>query len=192
MPKTTRKRRTAHDLVAYNEKRDFQRTREPRGRPRAVAAMRFVVHEHWASHHHFDFRLEMGRVLVSWAVPKGPSMDPTVRRLAVQVEDHPVDYIDFAGRIPEGSYGAGKVEIWDHGSYALLDGGDPVAAHASGHLSFVLSGRRLRGGFSLVRMESGRTSGKEWLLIKARDSFARTEKTADRGHPLHPARTRAR
>ncbi|HUJ79630.1 MAG TPA: DNA polymerase ligase N-terminal domain-containing protein [Nitrospiria bacterium] len=130
---------------------------------------RFVVHEHEASHLHHDVRLEIGGALKSWAVPKGPSMNPADKRLAVRVDDHPLDYGGFEGIIPEGHYGAGAVVIWDEGTFTPLD--DPEAGLARGRLAFRLSGRRLKGEFALVRMRRGGT-GKEWLLIKKDDPFA--------------------
>jgi bifunctional non-homologous end joining protein LigD len=133
---------------------------------------RFVVHEHYASRLHFDFRLELGGVLKSWAVPKGPSMNPAEKRLAVMVDDHPLDYGAFEGIIPEGHYGAGPVVIWDAGSYELLEGDAAGSALGRGSLKFTLKGRRLRGGFTLVKLKGPRATGKEWLLIKKADAFA--------------------
>ena len=141
-------------LERYQQKRDFDKTPEPAGEPEGVGENRFVVQKHQATHLHYDFRLEMEGVLKSWAVPKGVPVEPGVRRLAVQVEDHPVGYIDFAGRIPEGEYGAGTVEIWDRGNYEL-DGKQPAM------LEFTLRGEKLSGGYVLIH-----TDGKNWLLIK--------------------------
>lgn len=163
-----------HDpLASYRAKRDFDLTSEPRGAARKSSAGRFVVQEHHASHLHWDFRLEMGGVLASWAVPKGPSLDSAIKRLAVEVEDHPVDYIGFSGAIPQGSYGAGEVMIWDQGTYQLADLVNPTESRAAGHLHLVLFGRILRGGFSLVRMGGpSAAGGRNWLLIKKPDAQA--------------------
>jgi bifunctional non-homologous end joining protein LigD len=125
---------------------------------------RFVVHEHHATHLHWDFRLEFEGVLKSWAVPKGPSMDHSVKRLAIQVEDHDLDYGGFEGTIPEGEYGAGEVRIWDEGNYEPLD--DFAEGLAAGAIRFSLHGTKLTGEYSLVRMKKG--TGKEWLLIKSK------------------------
>ncbi len=137
----------------------------------AKRAQRFVVHEHKATRLHYDFRLEMGGVLKSWAVPKGPSMNPADKRLAVMVPDHPVEYIDFEGIIPPGQYGAGPVVVWDHGTFELADEGSPEAMLKGGKFAFVLNGKKLKGAFALARFAAGK-SGKEWLLIKKKDEHA--------------------
>jgi bifunctional non-homologous end joining protein LigD len=129
-----------------------------------VISPRFVVHEHDASHLHYDFRLEMKGVLRSWAIPRGPSMNPAEKRLAVQVEDHPLEYGDFEGIIPEGRYGAGAVVIWDDGMYDLLE-------QTGDKISFFLKGKKLYGNFTLVLLK-GRGKGNEWLLIKQKDEYA--------------------
>ena len=159
-------------LTAYRKKRDFAKTGEPEGRaPQPRRTHIFVVQKHRASHLHYDFRLEMEGVLKSWAVPKGPSLDPADKRLAIQVEDHPYDYKDFEGSIPAGSYGAGDVIVWDRGSYEAADGGgeeELLRALKKGAISIVLRGKKLKGEFSLVRLRRP----KQWLLIKKRDEFA--------------------
>jgi bifunctional non-homologous end joining protein LigD len=134
-------------------------------------ARRFVIHEHDASRLHYDFRLELEGVLKSWAIPKGPSLNPADKRLGIMVADHPLDYIDFEGIIPGGSYGAGPVVVWDAGTFELLDPDPPAAQLAAGKLAFTLHGRKLRGAFALARFARGRT-GNEWLLIKKRDEWA--------------------
>ncbi len=137
----------------------------------AKAAHRFVVHEHKATRLHYDFRLEMGGVLKSWAVPKGPSMNPADKRLAVMVADHPIEYIHFEGIIPPGQYGAGPVVVWDHGTYELAEEGSPDVLLRGGKFAFVLNGKKLKGAFALARFAAGK-SGKEWLLIKKKDEQA--------------------
>lgn len=134
--------------------------------------MRFVVHEHHSTRLHFDFRLEIAEVLKSWAIPKGPSMNPSEKRLAIMVEDHPLEYIDFEGIIPQGYYGAGPVLIWDSGEFQPE--GDAEMNLERGKFIFSLKGKKLQGGFSLTLMK-GRGTGKEWLLIKRKDSFARED-----------------
>ena len=142
---------------------------------RAAMSPRFVVHEHDASHLHYDFRLEMEGVLRSWTIPKGPSMDPSDKRLAVLVEDHPLQYAGFEGAIPEGEYGAGRVAIWDRGAYSLLEKKEDKVV-------FFLEGKKLRGNFALIRLRRSR-KGNEWLLIKQKDEYARTGWKLDRSLP---------
>lgn len=158
-------------LAEYNRKRRFEVTPEPAGRPRRVrtAALEFVVQKHRASHLHYDFRLEHDGVMLSWAVPKGPSLDPANKRFAMQTEDHPIEYNQFEGVIPEGEYGAGTVMIWDCGTWVPAVA-DVDRALAKGDLKFTLYGKKLRGSWVLVRMR-----GRQWLLIKHRDKVASTE-----------------
>jgi bifunctional non-homologous end joining protein LigD len=155
--------------------RDFKATPEPSGgKPRKAKLPIFVIQKHHASHLHYDFRLEMEGVLKSWAVPKGPSYDPTVKRLAMMTEDHPYDYASFEGVIPEGNYGAGNVIIWDNGGWEFIEpGDDPVKALKSGKLTFRLYGKKMFGEWALVKIK-GRygDKGNEWLLLKHRDEFA--------------------
>src|ERR687891_1115777 len=157
-------------LEEYKKKRRFNETPEPAGEVKKKAGNSFVIQKHAATRLHYDFRLEMEGVLRSWAVPKGPSMDPAQKRLAVHVEDHPLDYATFTGTIPEGQYGAGTVTIWDQGTYDNLLADKPVPQTVTegieaGRLEVALHGKKLQGKFALVRMhERGR--GKEnWLLI---------------------------
>ena len=165
-------------LTEYRRKRDFTRTAEPRGGSvRATPKLAFVIQKHAASHLHYDLRLELDGVMKSWAVPKGPSLDPAVKRLAMQVEDHPIEYNKFEGTIPEGEYGGGTVMLWDRGTYGY--GGsnpDPVEGlrqgYAKGDLKFVLNGKRLKGSWVLVRMRRDRPGKAQWLLIKHRDEHA--------------------
>ncbi len=166
-------------LAEYRRKRDFSKTREPSGskaRGRERGPLHFVIQKHAASHLHFDFRLELDGVMKSWAVPKGPSLDPSVKRLAMEVEDHPIEYNTFEGTIPQGEYGGGTVMLWDRGTYTADDAGaDPVDAlrrgYERGDLKFVLEGERLRGSWVLVRTRRGE-SKPQWLLIKHRDEYA--------------------
>ena len=159
-------------LERYNEKRDFEKTPEPRGKAKKRKGFSYVIQKHAASQLHYDFRLELDGVLLSWAVPKGPSLDPSVKRLAVQVEDHPVAYGDFEGTIPGGEYGGGTVMVWDAGSWEPE--GDARTAYDKGRLNFELHGKKLRGGWHLVRTR-GRGSKPQWLLFKATDEYAKTE-----------------
>jgi bifunctional non-homologous end joining protein LigD len=137
--------------------------------------MRFVVQEHHARQLHYDFRLEIDDVLKSWAIPKGPSLNPADKRLAVMVDDHALEYFNFEGIIPEGQYGAGAVVIWDSGIYRLLEGDGPVQALENGKIIMELHGTQLKGGFTLVKMK-GRGE-KNWLLIKKKDSYSRSKWT---------------
>jgi bifunctional non-homologous end joining protein LigD len=167
-------------LATYRSKRDFTRSREPRGTRRiaAAASLRFVIQKHAARRLHYDLRLELDGVFKSWALTKGPSLDPRQRRLAVEVEDHPLDYGDFEGTIPAGEYGGGTVQLWDRGWWHPEPGADPEERLRAGRLKFDLQGKRLTGQWALVRMSSGRTHGKRtsWLLIKHRDAAARADR----------------
>jgi len=167
-------------LSAYNTKRNFKQTSEPSGEKSVPGDEKlvFVIQRHKASHLHYDFRLEMDGVLKSWAVPKGPSLNPHDKRLAMMVEDHPYNYKDFAGVIPEGNYGAGIVEIWDNGTYTALENTGRAdedqkllkAGLAAGNLKFKLNGKKLKGEFALVRLKG--SDSNSWLLIKHGDDFA--------------------
>jgi bifunctional non-homologous end joining protein LigD len=175
-------------LASYNAMRDFTATPEPAGEPApAVDHLRFVVQKHDASQLHYDFRLEIDGVLKSWSVPKGPSLNPAERRLAMQTEDHPIGYATFEGHIPEGQYGAGDVIVWDRGAFYPQDktlarvAAAEAEAHASaalaaGELKFELAGEKLRGSWALVRMKGREPNA--WLLIKHADSHS------DREHPV--------
>jgi len=163
-------------LETYRKKRDFRKTHEPSGKSRRKAGRRYVIQKHAARSLHYDFRLEADGVLKSWAVPKGPSTNPGDKRLAVPTEDHPLDYRDFEGVIPEGEYGAGAVIVWDRGTYRNLtedDDGDEVPvskALAGGHLKIWLDGEKLRGGYALTRIGKGKDE--RWLLVKMDDEEA--------------------
>lgn len=159
-------------LSDYKKKRRFNKTPEP-GPEKKTSELGniFVVQKHRATQLHYDFRLEADGVLKSWAVPKGPSLDPAVKRLAMEVEDHPVDYADFEGVIPEGEYGGGTVMVWDQGVYAPEEADSVSRALAKGELKFVVLGKKVKGSFVLVR-----TRGRQWLLIKHRDKYAKEDK----------------
>src|SRR5947199_225768 len=161
-------------LEEYKRKRSFDRTPEPPPKLDPKKGFRFVVQKHRASHLHYDFRLEMEGVLKSWAVPKGPSLDPADKRLAMMVEDHPVSYFHFEGVIPPGNYGAGTVMVWDTGNWEPL--GNASAMLRDGDLKFRLQGEKLKGDFVLAKMRSRRpgSKGNEWLLIKKKDDYVRT------------------
>ncbi|UFH34296.1 DNA polymerase ligase N-terminal domain-containing protein [Flavobacterium acetivorans] len=166
-------------LDKYNKKRNFSSTNEPEGKiEKPKSELIFVVQKHAASNLHYDFRLEMSGVLKSWVIPKGPSMNPEDKRLAIMVEDHPYSYKDFEGIIPKGNYGAGKVIVWDQGIYTLTDENLEKEAVVSifkfnldkGHLSFILNGKKLKGEFALVKLKIKQKNA--WLLIKKEDQFA--------------------
>ncbi|MDB4877087.1 MAG: uncharacterized protein JWM41_3533 [Gemmatimonadetes bacterium] len=165
-------------LAEYKRKRDFTKTAEPAGKSagsRSARALHFVIQKHAASHLHYDFRLELDGVMKSWAVPKGPSHDPAVRRLAMEVEDHPIEYNTFEGTIPKGQYGGGTVMLWDRGTYEPEGGGGADAVrdgYERGDLKIVMHGKRLQGGWVLVRMRRDESGRAQWLLIKHRDDTA--------------------
>src|SRR5580700_7528217 len=179
--KTTKRKATkskAAPLKDYRSKRNFEVTAEPEGahpQVKARAALAYVIQKHRASQLHYDFRLEWRGVLLSWAVPKGPSLDPSVKRLAARVEDHPVEYGGFEGTIPEGEYGGGTVMLWDRGTWTP-EVPDVDAALSKGELKFTLNGKKLKGSWVLVRTKGYGGSKKEsWLLIKHRDRYASSE-----------------
>jgi len=179
-------------LKKYREKGNFSSTSEPEGVVKTCKVqekaklknkradktnLKFVIHQHFASHLHYDLRLELEGVLKSWAIPKEPSLDPTIKRLAVMVEDHPLEYRLFKGTIPEGNYGAGRVNIWDKGTYKAPETTDREESEKSlknglkrGRISFILNGKKLKGEFALVRIR--KAGEKNWLLIKKSDRFS--------------------
>jgi bifunctional non-homologous end joining protein LigD len=166
-------------LKEYRNKRHFGVSPEPSGESappkNSSSSLIYVVQKHRATSLHYDFRLEWNGTLLSWAVPKGPSLDPSVKRLAMQVEDHPIDYADFEGVIPEGEYGGGTVMVWDNGTWAP-EGDDVNASLKKGDFKFKLFGKKLKGSWVLVRTHGfGGKPGKSWLLIKHRDKYASTE-----------------
>ncbi|MER5968415.1 DNA polymerase ligase N-terminal domain-containing protein [Streptomyces sp. NPDC002055] len=177
MAENDRDRRRRDRLKEYRSKRNASRTPEPTGGASPPdGAPRFVIQKHAATALHYDFRLEADGVLLSWAVPKGPSADPRDKRLALRTEDHPIDYLDFEGTIPGGEYGAGRVIVWDAGTYRPLVHGEArevsvIDAVERGHVSFWLDGEKVRGGYSLTR--TGDQAGKErWVLVKRKDEAA--------------------
>ena len=159
-------------LEEYARKRQFEKTPEPPGKVKSTpGANYFCVQRHDATRLHYDFRLEIDGVLKSWAVPKGPTLDPGQRHFAAHVEDHPLDYGDFEGNIPAGNYGAGSVMLWDQGTFDLLGDASGAEQIARGDLKFRLHGQKLNGDFALVHMKV-KGKGNEWLIIKKRDKFA--------------------
>lgn len=163
-------------LKKYQQRRNLKESGEPAARKKSSAkSLIFVIQKHASSHLHYDFRLEIDGVLKSWAVPKGPSLDPRVKRLALPTDDHPYDYATFEGVIPEGNYGAGTVMVWDKGTYKNIKEKDgtlvPLSTcYDNGHLEFFLKGKKLKGAFTLVR--TGEGNDERWLLIKMRDEYA--------------------
>lgn len=170
--------KAADPLAHYRSKRDFSITPEPKGKKRkAGQALTFVIQKHAASRLHYDFRLELDGVLVSWAVPKGPSYDPSDKRMAIHVEDHPLSYGSFEGTIPSKQYGAGTVIVWDHGTWEPV--GDPHEGLAQGKLVFRLHGQKMAGLWELVKMAKGGAKQAHWLLFKKRDELARPKTEFD-------------
>lgn len=162
-------------LTEYKKKRKFDKTPEPGPKEKRTRTGRmFVIQKHRATQLHYDFRLEVDGVLKSWAVPKGPSLDPSVKRLAMQVEDHPVDYAKFEGVIPEGEYGGGTVMVWDYGTYKPENATDVSQALKKGELKFSLNGKKLKGSWVLVR-----TRDRQWLLLKHRDYYTTEEEVTE-------------
>jgi bifunctional non-homologous end joining protein LigD len=180
-------------LADYQAKRDFKKTSEPRGKAKIRAAEypRFVIQKHDATRLHYDLRLEHDGVFKSWAVTKGPSLNPADKRLAVEVEDHPLDYGDFEGTISKGEYGGGAVMLWDRGFWMPEGTKDIDAALRKGELKFTLAGEKLRGSFVLVRLKNDRNRGKRnnWLLIKHRDEFAGEDDVAQQGKSVASRRS---
>jgi bifunctional non-homologous end joining protein LigD len=183
-------------LTLYTKKRNFKETSEPAGKVKKSASkLSFVVQRHKATQLHYDFRLELDGVLKSWAVPKGPSLNPKDKRLAMMVEDHPYDYKNFAGEIPKGNYGAGIVEIWDEGTYADIDNSSKDiavkkirAGLKEGNLKFQLFGKKLKGEFALVKLKGNEDNS--WLLIKHNDDYAvdsdyNSEKQTPKNSPIN-------
>jgi bifunctional non-homologous end joining protein LigD len=182
-------------LATYHAKRRFDRTPEPRGhRAGGRGPLRFVVQKHAASRIHYDFRLELDGTLKSWAVLKGPSRNPADKRLAMMVEDHPLDYRTFEGIIPDGNYGAGTVIVWDEGTYGARETADRVEGERrlreglrKGHLRIVLNGHKLKGEFSLLKLKRGADNA--WLLVKGRDQFASDADVTKQDHSISSGRT---
>src|SRR5215469_1893049 len=164
-------------LKKYSEKRHFDRTPEPpaaepelESAKEAAKKLQYCVQRHHATHLHYDFRLESGGALKSWAVPKGPTLDPSEKRLAMMVEDHPIEYGGFEGVIPKGNYGAGSVMLWDRGTYEILDGAPAEEQIARGDFKFRIHGEKINGDFVLAKIKRSE-KGNEWLLIKKKDTF---------------------
>jgi len=159
------------DLKKYRDKRDFRSTKEPKGEQGPRDAKRFVIQKHDATSLHYDLRLSVNGILKSWSVPKGPSMDPSDKRLAIATEDHPYDYIDFEGTIPEDQYGGGKIIVWDKGPYKNLNDSTMEEALKKGKIEVELKGRKIKGGFALIKTQKKGTPG-SWILVKKDDDEA--------------------
>ncbi|HWJ90463.1 MAG TPA: DNA polymerase ligase N-terminal domain-containing protein, partial [Flavisolibacter sp.] len=184
-------------LSLYNKKRHFEKTPEPEGKEKSSkSGLRFVIQKHDASHVHYDFRLEMAGVLKSWAVPKGPSLNPADKRLAMMVEDHPYDYRNFEGIIPAGNYGGGTVIVWDEGTYEPIDGKGLSRKEQeklllkqlySGNLKIIMHGKKIRGEFALFLMKA--RGERSWILVKKNDSFASTEDVTEKDTSVKSGKT---
>ncbi|MDF2690167.1 MAG: ligD [Gammaproteobacteria bacterium] len=157
-------------LKDYHKKRHFEQTSEPKGKQHKASGSSYIIQKHAASHLHYDFRLELDGVLKSWAIPKGPSYNPHEKHLAVEVEDHPIEYAQFEGTIPEGQYGGGTVMLWDEGTWEPIK--EPHEAYKKGLLKFKLHGKKLKGLWSLVRFKQNDGKKNNWLLIKMEDEYA--------------------
>lgn len=187
--KDKRTARNDASLETYRRKRSFQKTPEPQGaapdaEPSSAKApdtphRLYIIQKHDASRLHYDFRLELDGVLKSWAVPKGPCLDPSQKRLAVHVEDHPLEYGSFEGTIPEGEYGGGTVMLWDRGWWEPVKDDDPDGGYATGSMKFVLHGQKLQGIWNLVKFRGKSDEGDNWLLIKSKDDHARPLREED-------------
>ena len=170
---TAKKLSADENLARYRARRDFALTAEPSGASEPTTGNGFVVQKHAASRLHYDFRLELDGVLVSWAVTRGPSSNPDDKRLAVRTEDHPLDYARFEGTIPKGAYGGGTVMLWDNGTWESIPGKDPTVTLPEGHLHFILHGRRMQGEWILFRLKPrGKDKGENWILRKVDDTYA--------------------
>ncbi len=169
-------------LEEYQKKRHFEKTSEPKETKKRKQGNSFVVQKHQASHLHYDFRLEIDGVLKSWAIPKGPSLNPSEKRLAIQVEDHPVEYKDFERVIPSGEYGAGTVMIWDFGTYESPGGKNLSNGLKKGRIKFQLQGQKLKGGFILIQTKY-QDNMRNWLFIKEKDAYARRDLNITKEQP---------
>ncbi len=171
-------------LTTYRKKRDFKKTKEPAGKKRTVSRRpKFVIQQHAARAMHYDVRLEIGGVLVSWAVPKGPSLNPATKRLAIMTEDHPMEHGAFEGIIPKGEYGAGPVIIWDRGTFKNLREVSMKTSLKEGRIEVFLYGKKVRGGFALIRTSPKSIEKSKWLLIKMRDEYAHARKNPVSSQP---------